>query len=255
MRTTRYIRPIVRSQEERNALVVDNLRLVPYALFHTTTMMKKLATILGSDDAVQEAHVALIHAADIWDGGNTFATYALNQIRWRLLRLYAKRTLLETVSMDGVNVPATDQDRQVEAAETREVIEDALRTLMPRERIVLTERMLNGKTLAECAKLLNVTRERARQIEIRSMRKLRDRPRCDRLLELIDLFKCVYCSCFSRWHRACPICATEKCERCVTHRTDRYGSIFSCEACYLGTYDARKAAWNANYVRTWTPSA
>lgn len=65
----------------------------------------------------------------------------------------------------------------------------AFNLLAPRDQLVLTLRYdLDGKgkrTLQECAGIVGVTRERVRQIEIRSVRRLRDavfgeRPRNNR---------------------------------------------------------------------------
>ena len=50
---------------------------------------------------------------------------------------------------------------------------DNLDILSPRERKVLKMRFGEGKTLAEIAEQLCVTRERARQLEAKALRKLK----------------------------------------------------------------------------------
>ena len=55
----------------------------------------------------------------------------------------------------------------------RQGVNEALDTLNPAERKVITMRVVEGKTLADCGKELHLTRERARQIEDKALLKLR----------------------------------------------------------------------------------
>ena len=76
-----------------------------------------------------------------------------------------------------------NQEEQLATAEMRERVmrlaHAALSELDPRERYVLENRLMaeqdEAKTLAELARRLGISRERARQIEARAKRKLRDR--------------------------------------------------------------------------------
>lgn len=71
-----------------------------------------------------------------------------------------------------------------------EQIEEALKTLAPREEQVLRKRFGIGEksdhTLEEVGKLFNVTRERIRQIEAKALRKLRHPIRCAILHSYLD---------------------------------------------------------------------
>jgi RNA polymerase primary sigma factor len=68
-------------------------------------------------------------------------------------------------------------------------ISESLETLLPREQEVLKMRFgIDGdeKTLEECGKILNVNRERIRQIEARALRKLRNPLRAEPLRGFLE---------------------------------------------------------------------
>ena len=69
------------------------------------------------------------------------------------------------------------------AAETSAIVNEVLGTLKPREKEVLHERFSNDSTLDEVAKIHGVHKERARQIEAKALRKLRDTKRAPILKE------------------------------------------------------------------------
>ena len=69
------------------------------------------------------------------------------------------------------------------AAETSAIVNEVLGTLKPREQEVLHERFTNDSTLDEVAKIHGVHKERARQIEAKALRKLRDTKRAPILKE------------------------------------------------------------------------
>ena len=69
------------------------------------------------------------------------------------------------------------------AAETSAIVNEVLGTLKPREKEVLHERFTNDSTLDEVAKIHGVHKERARQIEAKALRKLRDTKRAPILKE------------------------------------------------------------------------
>ena len=57
--------------------------------------------------------------------------------------------------------------------ETNQLVDDLLNTIRPREKEVLINRFQNDETYEEAGKKMNVTHERARQIEATALRKLR----------------------------------------------------------------------------------
>jgi RNA polymerase sigma factor (sigma-70 family) len=57
--------------------------------------------------------------------------------------------------------------------ETNQLVHDLLNTIRPREKDVLISRFQNDETYEEVGKKMDVSRERARQIEAKALRKLR----------------------------------------------------------------------------------
>lgn len=57
--------------------------------------------------------------------------------------------------------------------ETNQLVDDLLNTIRPREKDVLISRFQNDETYEEVGKKMNVSRERAREIEAKALRKLR----------------------------------------------------------------------------------
>ena len=69
------------------------------------------------------------------------------------------------------------------AAETSAIVNEVLGTLNPREKEVLHQRFSNDATYEDVSKIHGVTRERSRQIELKALRKLRDKKRAPILKE------------------------------------------------------------------------
>ena len=73
---------------------------------------------------------------------------------------------------------------------TKETLGILLNTLSDREKTVIEMRFgLDGKdtkTLEECGKRLNITKERVRQIENSALKKLRNPVRTEKIKELLD---------------------------------------------------------------------
>jgi RNA polymerase primary sigma factor len=92
---------------------------------------------------------------------------------------------LQVLLSDGAAGPATAVDEQL----LRERIAEVLRCLPPRDREVIELRfgLLDGRqrTLAEVARTLGVTRERARQLEVRGLEKLRRADQSGRLEDFV----------------------------------------------------------------------
>ena len=88
------------------------------------------------------------------------------------------RSLVDTLVADEQNQEERFS-RAEEGAILREKLEQAVRNLDPRERYIVEARMMADPeeelSLAEIGRRLGVSRERARQLEARAKRKLRDR--------------------------------------------------------------------------------
>ena len=72
----------------------------------------------------------------------------------------------------------------------QEAFSDTLKGLTKREQLVIRERHFNDCTLDECGAMLDVSRERVRQIENKALRKLRHPSRSDHLTTFFDDFSC-----------------------------------------------------------------
>jgi len=96
-------------------------------------------------------------------------------------------TIGDFVADDSISSPKKEAMRML----IREEVEKVLRTLNPREAMVLKMRygLLDGKskTLEEVGQYFNVTRERIRQIEVKALRKLRHPSRSKYLKSLFSL--------------------------------------------------------------------
>ncbi len=83
--------------------------------------------------------------------------------------------------VENLQAPDCDQEQAYASCErdqrTREMVQGALRALDSRERFIIEHRLMkdveDALTLAELGRRLGVTRERARQLEVRAMYKLR----------------------------------------------------------------------------------
>jgi RNA polymerase primary sigma factor len=79
---------------------------------------------------------------------------------------------------------------KVEGVSNEENIEDILKTLTPREEMVIKLRFGIGdgseRTLEEVGQIFSVTRERIRQIEAKALRKLRHPSRSRKLRAFMD---------------------------------------------------------------------
>lgn len=97
-----------------------------------------------------------------------------------LIRDVPVRVLQATLSAQ--QLPPAQPDEELEQVERNAAIEKALALLTPREQRVLRGRFFEDKTLEQVARDLGLQRERARQIEGKALRKLRD-PSRSRLLK------------------------------------------------------------------------
>lgn len=173
-------------------------------------VVKRMARDADERDRVKsEAMIGLFYAARYWnpEHGGKFSTYAIacmvgwvNGYRSREKRFRARdcirngRPVVRTLRLfsemgrafvgGNANLFAVDdREDQLCLSEIRTAISGALKTLTLRERTVLCLRFgLEGSlqyTLKECGRILRITPERVRQIEMKGMRKLTDHQRKD----------------------------------------------------------------------------
>jgi RNA polymerase sigma factor (sigma-70 family) len=85
---------------------------------------------------------------------------------------------------DALPSPDESYDAAERLAVTEEVLRDA--NLTPQQELVIRERFFGDKTLEEVSRVASVSRERARQIEAKALRKLRHPRNSKRLREFVD---------------------------------------------------------------------
>jgi RNA polymerase sigma factor (sigma-70 family) len=214
-------RPAVRGLEERNALVVENLRLVPWALLQYRPRLSWAARALGGwRDAIQVGRLGLIRAAELWEPSRgAFSTYAVHWVRGKV-RKAARRAWREGALLaGGIPHPGPPATGPCDAPDG-EALTGALRTLTGREREVVRLRFgltpdRVPHTLEEVARVFNVTDTRVSQIEKDALRKLRRGGRADVLAPLAGLWRCRSCGTWARDNRHCRDCGACGCGGCV----------------------------------------
>lgn len=136
----------------------------------------RLTNLLGEREAVERALAQKLGLAEA-------------RVSAMLRRLDTRDVSLDATPSDGIpslaeRLPsADDPERTASELETRElvksIVRSALKQLDPRERYILEHRLMaDGEdelTLAEIGRNLGVSRERARQLEQRTKKKLRKR--------------------------------------------------------------------------------
>lgn len=166
-----------------------------------------LSSGLCYEDLVQAGNMGLMRAAEKFDPerGFTFATYAVWWVRaqvrreaadrratvrtpcWRQAEIWSKReplpahavSLDSRMSEDGTTFldltphPGDDPELSAVRGQAGKISEKLLSALDSRHQYVLRRRYLFGDTLLDVGKQLGVTRERARQIEVAALAKLR----------------------------------------------------------------------------------
>jgi RNA polymerase sigma factor (sigma-70 family) len=186
-------RPAQRGLAERNALVEQYIYLPAWCI-HALWAHNRPLRRLGWDDAVQNAALGLIRAADLWDPSKgTFTTYAAQSIRRHLIRACQDIGLIHVpswVQRKGTRGPCREHARRarvchglptegvVAAAarppgvEAEEALE-ALDKLSARSRLVLERCVMGGQSYQAVADGLGITRERVRQIKVKALAALR----------------------------------------------------------------------------------
>lgn len=178
----RKLKPSLRSVDDRNALVEQNIRLTAWAVKRFLKRRPFLRHL--QDDLLQEAHLALLRSADLWDPQkgefSTFASFGLK----RRLQHFARR-MQGTIAVPARLPPAeqfelanrlapvelttevamtlTTTDDPAEQVETMDLIEVALQRLPPRLE-KLTRLRLAGWSLQAVAHAWQVSPQRISQL-------------------------------------------------------------------------------------------
>jgi RNA polymerase sigma factor (sigma-70 family) len=114
---------------------------------------------------------------------------------WSNEQLYPLEKNFSDIEMDHAQVVALlPQEQQsylpdfseFEQAQTKALVSKAISTLTPREQEVIKMRFTDELTYEECAKRFGVTRERARQIEAKALRKMRHPARIGMFVDAVD---------------------------------------------------------------------
>lgn len=188
----------MKNVEERNRLVEENMKLVPY-------MIRKMYPYCSDwnryEDLYSEGYLALIKAADMFDPsfGVKFSTYACKAI-FRYANRQKMRTEyvvhvpfykaeeigkderweeFQTLSLDARNAELktlmsslSDERVDVEGEVLSKIcLEQAMKSLQPRQQFIVEERMI-GKTFEEIADQFGITRSRVQQIHTKSRKKM-----------------------------------------------------------------------------------
>ncbi|MCH8829970.1 MAG: sigma-70 family RNA polymerase sigma factor [Planctomycetes bacterium] len=172
----------------RNRIVAANLRLLASIARRFTSPRFPL------DELVSEGTLPLIRAAELFDPsrGTRFSTYATHAIRNHLVKMTrreSRRCVRETATAAAILENVTGQDGQngsgvfseSERAEIADRFHDGIgAVLSQRERFIVSARFglgpfSRGKTFAEIARMVNLSRERVRVLSHRALEKLRHR--------------------------------------------------------------------------------
>ena len=100
--------------------------------------------------------------------------------------LIDKRAVDAMLEQHTSNMMLPDPSDVLERSEVAERIQSIIATLKPREQAVLRCRFFNDMTLEETADIMDVSRERIRQIELKALRRLRKPKRSKELITFIN---------------------------------------------------------------------
>jgi len=167
--------------EIKNFLIRSNLRLV------VSIAKRHIRANTNFFEMVSDGNMSLIRAIEKFDytKGNKFSTYA----SWAIMKNYARSIPAEHTRLDRFRTghdeifqnSSDDRTSQYEEElinqQQRQLIEEILGQLDPRERDIITYRFGldygEPQTLEQVGRRFGVTKERIRQIEARALRKLR----------------------------------------------------------------------------------
>ncbi len=161
---------------------------------------------IALDDFVQECYPAFLQAIKSYtaDSGykfNTFLRFPIMKIREHLL--YRRRIPDPLDISVSLNISASEDesngvelldfvededltpDKKAEKRLVRKIINTTLERLNEKETLVIRAYFYNNETLADIAKRLNISRQRAAQIKNNALKKLRNDPDIINLHELL----------------------------------------------------------------------
>ncbi|MCA9048100.1 MAG: sigma-70 family RNA polymerase sigma factor [Planctomycetaceae bacterium] len=183
MKTVKQIESLLdEANDIKNLLTRSNLRLV------VSIAKRHLKPGVNFFELVSDGNMSLIRAIEKFDysRGNKFSTYA----SWAIMKNYARslpaehtrldrfRTGCDEVFYDSSDNRASAFEEEMVNSAQRKAISEILSELDGRERKVISHRfgLTKGsepETLEEVGLRLGVTKERVRQIEVRTLEKLR----------------------------------------------------------------------------------
>ncbi len=163
-------------------LAVDNLRLA-YKVASSFTRRAQ-AVGLDMDDLRQEAVVALMRAAAVFDParGFAFSTLAYKVIRQHLLGVLKKRRNRPLAGLprdcNGQELAFKDEhgeapDAPAEGDDEKALVQRLMLMLHPEDRRAIELHYLGSKTLSEVAQATGVSKERVRQRLVRALARMR----------------------------------------------------------------------------------
>jgi RNA polymerase sigma-32 factor len=175
-----------RKNGDRRALepLLESVR--GYALFLARRLRANRA---AWEDAVAEAMKGAVEAAVRFDPtrGVRFVTYAGHWMRAAVLGVVRDTTEQSAEDLtereESLASPGNGADEQVNATQVATLVRRITSTLEPRLRSIVESRFLTEEqpTLADVARDLGLSRERARQLELEALEKLRRHARGHRL--------------------------------------------------------------------------
>jgi len=173
---------LVRANVVKDRIIRSNLRLV------VSIAKKHVGGAQTLFELISDGNVSLMRAVEKFDysKGFRFSTYA----SWAIMRNYARSVPRERYQLDHfatghdevLDIAAslrTYDPNELNVGELRESIEVVLAQLSSVERMIVTDHFGldtdgNPKTLEELGRVLGISKERVRQIEIQAIRKLRN---------------------------------------------------------------------------------
>ena len=177
---------------------IDGRKLLGWSLMSLTSRHSRFVArqLCAMDTSDLRQHICLRILRNAPSGDHALSTIISNETRWSVSRICHLRTLLKHagrmrphVSLPELQGPDVDFDANLSTAEMRSAIRKALASLTYRRRLVIELRygFVDGfeYTYSDIGKILNVTRERIRQMEAQAIQQLQHPLRSQRLRRLL----------------------------------------------------------------------